>query len=87
MLQLSNPIPMLYQMKIPVLAAMRLAAMRLSVTEKDAEFVVNENSSSHQYTFTEEDICLFLNRFENGYDLYHDNMYVNWLRQEHPDSA
>ena len=29
---------------------------------------------------------LFQNRFENGYDLYHDNMYVDWLRQEHPDS-
>ena len=57
-----------------------------SLTEKNAEFIVNENSSSHQYTFTEEDICLFQNRFENGYGLYHDNLYVDWLRQEHPNS-
>ena len=47
---------------------------------------MNENLSSRQYTFTEEDICLFQNMFENGYDLYHDNLYVDWLRQEHPDS-
>ena len=39
-----------------------------------------------QCVFTEEEICLFQNRFENGYDLYHDNQYVNWLRQEYPDS-
>ena len=39
-----------------------------------------------QSVFTEEDVCLFRNRFENGYDLYHDNRYVDWLRQEHPDS-
>ena len=57
-----------------------------SLTEKDTEVVSSENSSSHQYTFAEEDICLFQKRFENGYDLYHDTHYVDWLRQEHPDS-
>ena len=82
---------MLYQMKIPFLAACNEASgneviSNRSLTEKDAEFVVNENSSSHQYTFTEEDIRLFQNRFENGYYLYHDNLYFDCLRQEHPDS-
>ena len=32
-----------------------------SLTEKDTEFVVNENSSSHQYTFTEKDNTVLLN--------------------------
>ena len=54
-----------------------------SFTEKDAEVVENENFSLRQCVFTEEEICLFQNRFENG---YHKNQYVDWLRQEHPDS-
>ena len=57
-----------------------------SFIEKDTEVVENEKFSMRQSVFTEEDVCLFRNRFENGYDLYHDNRYVDWLRQEHPDS-
>ena len=28
----------------------------------------------------------FQRKFDNGYDLYSDPLYLNWLRHEHPDS-
>ena len=31
-------------------------------------------------------IKLFQWRFNNGYDIYDDPLYLDWLRQEHPDS-
>lgn len=37
-------------------------------------------------SFTEDQITLFQQRFDNGYDLYHDSMYVAWLQQEHPEA-
>jgi len=44
--------------------------------DKDVEGV----EQSQQY-----DVELFQKRFDNGYDIYDDQMYVDWLRQEHPD--
>jgi len=29
---------------------------------------------------------LFQRRFDNGYNIYDDPLYLGWLRQEHPDS-
>ena len=28
---------------------------------------------------------LFQTRYESGYDIYEDPMYVKWLQQQHPD--
>jgi len=44
--------------------------------DKDVEGV----EQSQQY-----DVELFQKRFDNGYDIYDDQLYVDWLRQEHPD--
>jgi len=44
--------------------------------DKDVEDV----QQSQQY-----DVELFQKRFDNGYDIYDDQLYVDWLRQEHPD--
>ena len=32
-------------------------------------------------SFTEDQVSLFQQRYDNGYNLYHDKMYVSWLQQ------
>ena len=36
-------------------------------------------------SFSEDQINLFERRYDNGYDIYDDQMYVAWLQQQHPD--
>ena len=36
-------------------------------------------------TFTEDEVQLFKLRWENGYDLRHDQRYNKWLELHHPD--
>ena len=36
-------------------------------------------------SFTEDQISLFQQRHDNGYNLYNDRMYVSWLQQKHPE--
>ena len=38
-------------------------------------------------SFTKEEIARFQARFENGYDLKHDEWYNCWLRMYHPDQV
>ena len=75
---LCKPIPMLYQMNSPILVAVKPVA-----TSPLMRKIRNETSFSY---FAK---MIFLSsKFENSYDLYcHDNLYVDWLRQEHPDST
>ena len=37
-------------------------------------------------SFTEEQICHYETRYEEGYDIAEDQDYINWLRLNHPDS-
>ena len=41
------------------------------------------NLKDSNISFTEDQVSLFQQRYDNGYNLYHDKMYVSWLRQEH----
>ena len=36
-------------------------------------------------SYSEEQIELFQRRYDNGYNIYDDQMYVSWLQQQHPD--
>ena len=36
-------------------------------------------------SFTEYQVSLFQQRYDNEYNLYHDKMYVSWLQQEHSE--
>jgi len=36
-------------------------------------------------SLSEDQVKLFQRRFDNGYDIYDDPVYVEWLRQQHPD--
>ena len=58
---------------------------------QEATEILNESSSSsgtsfkETISFTEDQLTLFQRRYENGYNLYHNGMYVAWLQQEHPE--
>ena len=36
-------------------------------------------------SYSEGQIKLFQRRYDNGYNIYDDQMYVSWLQQQHPD--
>ena len=36
-------------------------------------------------SYSEEQIELFQRRYDNGYNIYDNQMYVSWLQQQHPD--
>jgi len=41
---------------------------------------------SPRHNYFDADVELFQRRFNNGYNVYDDPLYVAWLRYEHPDS-
>jgi len=43
------------------------------------------NSSGNEYTI--EEILLFESRYENEYDIFTDDKYVQWLLENHPDAV
>ena len=43
------------------------------------------NLKDSNISFTDDQVSLFQQRYDNGYNLYHDKMYVSWLQQEDPE--
>ena len=54
------------------------------VSGKDCSYC-SDTSFEESISFTEDQVTLFERRYDNGYNLYHDKMYVAWLQQEHPE--
>ena len=38
-------------------------------------------------SYTESELALFQTRYENGYDLLHDDRYNTWVQEAHPDKT
>ena len=65
----------------------KYGALNSSVSSCDSQENIKDfEEHISDVSFTEDQITLFQQRFDNGYDLYHDSMYVAWLQQEHPEA-
>ena len=58
---------------------------QITVSEKDRSCSSGTTFEDSTISFTEDQITLFERRYDNGYNLYHDKVYVAWLQQEHPE--
>jgi len=54
--------------------------------ESSVHIVESNPGPSVTSASSEDQINLFKTTYENGYDIYEDPMYVEWLRQQHPDA-
>jgi len=55
--------------------------MSLVVVNRLEEFGTEPSTTS----LSEDRLSLFQRRYDNGYNLYENSMYIAWLQQEHPD--
>ena len=72
-------------------SAMKLSETMPKVTkphgsESSVRVVESDPGPSVTSVPSEDQMNLFQTRYENGYDIYEDPMYVEWLRQQHPDA-
>ena len=58
---------------------------QITVSEKEHSCSSGTTFEDSTISFTEDQITLFERRYNNGYNLYHDKVYVAWLQQEHPE--
>ena len=58
---------------------------QITVSEKERSCSSGTTFEDSTISFTEDQITLFERRYDNGYNLYHDKVYVAWLQQEHPE--
>ena len=63
-------------------------ATQEAVEKLDESSSSTATSCKENISFTEDQVTLFQKRYDNGYNLYHDDiiLYVAWLQQEHPES-
>ena len=61
-------------------------ATQEAVEKLDESSSSTATSCKENISFTEDQVTLFQKRYDNGYNLYHDDIYVAWLQQEHPES-
>ena len=57
-----------------------------STTSGTLDLSLNSNSTA-SYEFNNSQLICFQRRFEEGFDVYHDEHYVAWLRLNHPEAA
>ena len=69
---------------LTILSKDQLASSYTMVSGKDCSYC-SDTSFEESISFTEDQVTLFERRYDNGYNLYHDKMYVAWLQQEHPE--
>jgi len=55
-------------------------------SESSVHTVESDPGPSVTSALSEDQMNLFQARHENGYGIYEDPMYVEWLQQQHPDA-
>ena len=55
-------------------------------SESSVHILESDSGPSVTSAPSEDQMNLFQTRYKNGYDIFEDSMYVEWLRKQHPDS-
>ena len=58
---------------------------RMDLSENVEQSLSENGSTSEGITFSPELVKKYEKRFENGYDVYTDEKYIQWMRKFHPD--